>query len=427
MLMPKETSTNAVWMRDMSEDILERIAASLSPPSAFFLVSTSKKLFWSPSPKGPREHPLGVTIVQSALRRQLEVVLKAVTSRGDIRRPFTVHDLFPENLVPGNNEENPQVLLSGSLAVQSVLGLSGEDEKWKDADVDIFCTWKAAPFVRQRLMELCGLICSGVDNTYRQDSRDLNGEFEHSALSVIHHVESYNSRPTKGNTDEAAEYYSDLDLEYNSDEYYAQTIKWGAKVLISTGQRHMAGKPGGSAGGTFAYDWVLRRGSFVQLIVGFHDVIDARELLESFDLEICKSSFDGRVFRVPSPGNSFAGHTAVIPVRHNLIDDFMRNVTKFAPKVEYVDFYNEAMSKVLGNMNKSSWAGVGATPYKDTGKEADLMSFPIYDKYVDFQCRYIFITKLIKRMKKYAERGVKIDDPPHGALDWVVAEYDICC
>ncbi|KAK3270578.1 hypothetical protein CYMTET_21024 [Cymbomonas tetramitiformis] len=419
--MPKEKSTNAVSMRDMSEDILKRIAASLSPPDAFSLVSTSKKLFWSSSTKGPREHSLGVTIVQSALRRQLEVVLKAVTSRGDTRRPFTVQDLFPENLVPVNSKENPQVLLSGSLAVQSVLGLSGEDEKWKDADVDIFCTWKAAPFVRQRLIELCGLICSGVDNTYRQDGRDLNGDFERSSLSVIHHVESYNSRPTKGNTDDEGGYYLNAGLEYNSDEYYAQTIKWGAEVLVSTGRREMVGKPGGSAGGAFAYDWELRCGSFVQLIVGFHDVIDARELLESFDLEICKSSFDNRVFRVPSPGNSFAGHTAVTPVRHGLIDDFMRNVTKFAPKVKYVDCDdNRTMSKVLVNMKKSSWAGLGATPYKDTGK-GEFMDFmdPSWD---DFQCRYIFITKLIKRMKKYAERGVKIDDPPHGALDWVVAD-----
>ena len=75
-----------------------------------------------------------------------------------------------------------------------------EVNHWKDADIDIFCTWDAAPMIRRRLFQRCGLICSGVDNTYMQSGRDLAGDIEESTSSVVHHVESYSSRPTEGKT-----------------------------------------------------------------------------------------------------------------------------------------------------------------------------------------------------------------------------------
>ena len=51
--------------------------------------------------------------------------------------------------------------------------------------------------IRRRLLDRCGLICSGVDNDYMQQGRDLVGDLEGIARSVIHHVESYSSRPTR--------------------------------------------------------------------------------------------------------------------------------------------------------------------------------------------------------------------------------------
>jgi hypothetical protein len=40
-----------------------------------------------------------------------------------------------------------------SLAVQAALGRVFEGDHPGPLDVDIFCTWKAAPYVRQRLVE----------------------------------------------------------------------------------------------------------------------------------------------------------------------------------------------------------------------------------------------------------------------------------
>ena len=166
----KQTSANPVSMCDMPEEILEHIASSLSPPDAFALVSSSKSIFWNPATRDGSDQPLGVELVQAALRRHLKTTLGDVISQvGDRRAPrsaFTVQDLFPPHLVPKDTNTKPQVLLSGSLAVKAVMGLgvSRTDEHRKDADVDIFCTWEAAPFVRQRLVERCGLICTGSDD-----------------------------------------------------------------------------------------------------------------------------------------------------------------------------------------------------------------------------------------------------------------------
>ena len=208
-----------------------------------------------------------------------------------------------------------QVLVAGSLAVMSVMGVPVSDTQWKDLDVDIFCTWDAAPVVRQRLIERCGLICSWVDNSYRQEGPDLSTklgapDFVQTCLS---HVESYNSRRMEGRYGD--EYDDDSKrLEYTSDAYFARACQWGAEAVASHPKR--LGTPKGSAGVSFPYDYELRRNSFVQLIVGHPSLKDARALLTKFDLEICKFSFDGTTFRAPNAVKSFAGRTSVTPARH---------------------------------------------------------------------------------------------------------------
>ena len=177
---------------DMSEEILERIVSFLDPPSVYFLVTSSKALF---RPHGSR------LVIKASMTRRLEGVLADITSgsrrppiEASYRRPFTVQDLFPdeERDLDFDASGRPQVLLSGSAVVQSVLG-----KTWEDSDIDIFCTWEAAPIIRRRLIDRCGLICSGVDNDYMQEDRDLAGDIEGTTRSVIHHVESYSSLPTR--------------------------------------------------------------------------------------------------------------------------------------------------------------------------------------------------------------------------------------
>ena len=84
------------------------------------------------------------------------------------------------------------------MSFPALLWFSASSNKtWERSDIDIFCTWDAAPMVRRRLFDRCGLICSGVDNDYMQQDRDMAGDLEGITRTVIHHVESYSSRPTR--------------------------------------------------------------------------------------------------------------------------------------------------------------------------------------------------------------------------------------
>ena len=55
----------------------------------------------------------------------------------------------------------PQLVIAGSAIVQAMLG-----ELWSQSDIDMFCTWAAAPQVREKLIDTCGMICAGHSESY---------------------------------------------------------------------------------------------------------------------------------------------------------------------------------------------------------------------------------------------------------------------
>jgi len=149
----------------------------LTAPDIASLARTTR-LFWV---QGAGTEPLGRALVQKAMKEHLEHRLSAIQPAGC--RSLKLQDLFP-NGSSCDAAGRPQVLLSGSMAVQAALGT-----EWH-SDVDIFCTWEAAPTVRQWLVENCGLICSGANDTY--DSRGP------AQLTIIDHVEGFAPPPEVG-------------------------------------------------------------------------------------------------------------------------------------------------------------------------------------------------------------------------------------
>ena len=217
----KKMKTSPLTLCDMPNEILAHIASHLEPGDVFNMVLSSKKLF---RPAGVvdmtaedanQEEALGFKLVKWSMRRRLNEVLK------DALTGFTIDDLFPEeernlDFVSGqpqvsfslHSHQPParilhrlltrsiasQMIIAGSAAVKcAVPSRSG---KWRPGDIDIFCTWDAAPMVRRRLFQRCGLICGGVftNNSYTED-RYLAGDVENRASAVISHVEEYAGRP----------------------------------------------------------------------------------------------------------------------------------------------------------------------------------------------------------------------------------------
>jgi hypothetical protein len=103
---------------------------------SFLAALKTSSSFWE------KEAQARARLMQSALRRQLDATLKALVSKYDDRPSITLDDLFPED-ERGRDfdlEGRPQVLVSGSCAVQAALGRVYEDHYMKSVDIDIFCT-----------------------------------------------------------------------------------------------------------------------------------------------------------------------------------------------------------------------------------------------------------------------------------------------
>jgi hypothetical protein len=347
---------------------VEHIASFLAPPDLSSFLATSKTLRSSFLAKEDAQaRPLAARLVQSALRRQLDSTRKCVISRHEDRPSFTLDDLFPEGERGEDFDEQgrPQVLLSGSCAVQAALGRVFDDPDGK-VDIDVFCTWKAVPLMRQRLVERRGLMCGGVDNS---GYKSRHNERDDKKLS---HVECYADWPTDGEN-------QSTDLPYSSDAYRTQAFAWVAEAIDDV-YRNQVGLPGGSSGRVFPYDYELlqhrpEEGCFVQLIIGNEDTADARELFKSFDLTICMCHFDGHKFFVPNPRDTFKGRTAMTPWRRAMVTEF---------------FLNEDFD------------------VRNNGGDSD-------DEREHYQACVI-----VARMQKYAGRGVEIVDPPPLALAWEI-------
>ena len=82
----------------------------------------------------------------------------------------------------------------------------------------------------------------------------------------------------------------------------------------------------------FSYDFRLDSEKLVDLVFAKSDVADARDLLASFDLDICKSSFDGQVFRIEDPHRAFRRETCLDPRRLELMRAFADKLLEKDPK-----------------------------------------------------------------------------------------------
>ena len=127
-------------------------------PGSIRALVVSCKALWAPH---------GKNLVAKKLKCELDACLATVKNRlasqvqtkafpGEnawLDFSLSIQSLFPDGPLFDEYYGNfrPQVLISGSSTLQAALGV-----RWEGSDLDIFCTWKEAPRVRQWLKD-CGL------------------------------------------------------------------------------------------------------------------------------------------------------------------------------------------------------------------------------------------------------------------------------
>jgi hypothetical protein len=240
------------------------------------------------------------------------------------------------------------------------------------------------------------------------------------ACTVVSHVEGYARWPAP----RASGYGWEAEQKNFAEHAYEcgrETIDDGYHGVFS------AVGAGGAGSGPFPFNFELEETTVVQLIIGKESSFDARDMLESFDLEICTTAYDGSVFHIPSPRATLSGKTDILPQRWAIMEEWLRALEEagvdyhelgyhgelFTTQGDY-DEVDERAVDVLQRMSTTVWAAVGLDdisslrcPYKDeagTTPEIILCSF---------------IQKLFMRLEKYDERGIQISNAPAGAFEYV--------
>jgi hypothetical protein len=153
---------------------------------------------------------------------------------------------------------------------------------------------------------------------------------------------------------------------------------------------------------------------------------NAYDLLDDFDLTICKASFNGRHFKIPNPHQTFAGKSTYDPTRRAIIDSYMKHYKSTAdeyaayencmnasatiqkvrkevpnaPFFRYVDYAKRLPDRY--NPNAEPWDMDGGT-FHDTMVQA---KYGASAQFHNWTC------VLLERLKKYQGRGIEVIDPP---------------
>ena len=156
----------------------------------------------------------------------------------------------------------------------------------------------------------------------------------------------------------------------------------------------------------FTYDRRLDGDKIIDLVGAFTDVVDGRELLAQFDLESCKASFDGRVFRIPDPQRSFRGETRMDPRRLELMSAFADKLLEKPPSTADGSPPNIYESE-------ETWDAICYV--FDTTREGQPKwqeGVVSTDDYMNLKMHHNWFAKLVLRQEKYKSRGIRLLDVP---------------
>ena len=183
-------------------------------------------------------------------------------------------------------------------------------------------------------------------------------------------------------------------------------------------------KPGGNL--PFDFDG---RGD-IDLIVAQRG-LPASSLLDGFDLEICKASFDGRKFHIPDPHLTFAAKTKMEPSRQAIVGSYVRHhpgQPRYMRPIDTARLASTTISAVRRDVPRTPF--YGRLDYADSlpdrydpnqffGRGSFMDDMVLWKHGVKIQF-HNWVCVLIERLRKYQKRGIEGVDAPMIAEDFEI-------
>ena len=415
------------------DEVFDLIAQFSSPTDSYNLALTCKRFHQPTTIQSSSEfsqrggNSVNAVLATRLLRTSLLTSLERILRQGKLGLTSNGFKTFLDltRRLPRRNA----VVISGSTMVQCVLG-----EYWDDSDVDIFCSAQAAPEVRTWFIkELNQLFVGGPIGSY-------DGILTDTFLNTIHHVEHYihcpqegAKNPHPGAGEQPPPGIPIIPLLFSRDEACRKGERVNEDIAKRIERRpHVTGEEDYNNpesayciktldGTAFPYDddyeWVKgkwqeeRAGKIIDFVVGKDEFLSAQDLLESFDLDICKCNFNGDTFTIPDPHRTFARKTVMgsdklrkfLSGYHKHFDSETANTIKSRPskKRDRYRLIRKALKRV-------KFEGI-LLPSPLYGKDSGMRD--------SFRCQqnmalHNYACREVKRLKKYKSRGIIIEDPP---------------
>ena len=208
-------------------------------------------------------------------------------------------------------------------------------------------------------------------------------------------------------------------------------------VPVNDGTHDIKPKPGGELpfdfNGTGNIDLIVAK-------IG----LPVSSLLDGFDLEICKASFDGKKFHIPDPHLTFAAKTRMEPNRRAVVGSY---VTHHREPDDLYSMRAIELSRLASSTIRAVRRDVPNAPFYRLLDVADRLpdrynpnaTLSIYNisRQGTFQDPMVlkkhgaqiqfhnWCRKLVERLRKYQKRGIDVVDAPTIAEDFRISIYNI--
>lgn len=294
--------------------------------------------------------------------------------------------------VAEQNVGGGQVLIAGSLIVQAITNRdnASPNSGFSAEDIDIFSTAKTLPIVRQLLVDF-GFVLTGVSTTYGA----LND-------NKIHHVESYSLAPVQTHATTVAE------------GIRSKYLRRAEKFLMCKTSPY-AMNP------NFPFSSELHP-KHIDVVVSSAATVN--DTIRHFDIEMCKSSYDGAAFSIPNLGQILRSEArlacpkwaALVNSYASLFLSHFKNFWRiplivpfpaFSPIDRRVDYARKCFQIIRdqGNIYFPDRDGIFRPP-----SEAPILS-AIY-----VVTLHNMVVKICQRIIKYTRRGFDFPDITIGAF-----------